>query len=68
MEDDLYDVFRDVYPSLIWIGSTDSLHAARELIKVSAAGPNERFIIYAVVSHERFYLRAEDCSAKAQKP
>ena len=64
MGDDLFDVFRDVYPSLIWIGSTDSLYAARELIRVNAVSPDERFIIYAVVSHERFYLRAEDCSAK----
>ena len=64
MEDDLFDVFRDARPSLVWIGSTDSLHAAHELIKVNAACPDERFIIYAVVSHERFYLRAEDCSPK----
>jgi hypothetical protein len=35
------------------------------LIKVNAACPDERFIIYAVVGHERFYLRAEDCSSKA---
>jgi len=64
MEDDLFEVFRDGYPSLTWIGSTDSLHAARELIRVNAASPDERFIIYAVVSHERLYLRASECSAK----
>jgi len=61
MEDDLFDVFRDDKPSLIWVGSTDSMNAAWELIKSKAVVPGERFIIYGVVTHNRFYLRAEDC-------
>ena len=57
MEDDLFDVFRDDKPSLIWVGSTDSMDAAWELIKSKAVVPGERFIIYGVVTHNRFYLR-----------
>ena len=61
MKDDLFDVFRREQPSLVWIGSTDSLQAAHELIRSKAIGPSEQFIIYGVVTHIRVYLRAEDC-------
>ena len=62
MEDDLFDVFRDEDPRLVWIGSVGSMEAARELIRSEAATAQEKFIIYGVVTHTRIHLRAEDCS------
>ena len=62
MEDDLFDVFRDEDPRLVWIGSVHSMEAARELIRSKAVAAQEKFVIYGVVTHTRVYLRAEDCS------
>jgi len=64
MEEDLFDVFRIERPSIVWIGSTDSVPAAHELIRSKAAGPKERFIIFNVVTHERVYLRADECARR----
>ena len=61
MKDDLFDVFRNDKPSLIWIGSAGSMKAAWELIKSKAVTPDEQFIVYGVVTHDRVYLRARDC-------
>jgi hypothetical protein len=36
------------------------MDTAWELIKSKAVVPGERFIIYGVVTHNRFYLRAEE--------
>jgi hypothetical protein len=66
VEDDLFDVFRNERPSLVWVGCADSMQAALELIRSKAAGPEEQFIVYGVVTHDKVYLRAGDCSSENQ--
>jgi hypothetical protein len=63
MEDDLFEVFRDEHPRphLAWVGNANSIEAARELIRSTAIGAREKFIVYNAITRTALYLRAEDC-------
>jgi hypothetical protein len=57
----LFHIFRD-NPNgrLEFIGSTQTLEASLELVKLTASKPTERFTIYNLRAHEITLLRADE--------
>ena len=47
-----FDVFRGKGGPLAFVGSTQSLELAQELVKMEASDAAEQFVIYNVFAHE----------------
>jgi len=61
----LLDVFRHKPDgSFVWIGCTDSMNKARELIESCAADASEEFLIYDAKTTETITLRADRSSMR----
>ena len=59
---DSLDVFRIKRDnSILWITGADSLHTAREIVKLHALHPSEEFLVLDNRTNEPILLRAEGC-------
>jgi hypothetical protein len=61
-----FEVYVHVKDDFVWIGSADSMLAARDLIRVRALASEEQFTIYSETTQETTTLRAAECQQPSQ--
>jgi len=61
-----FEVYVHVRDDFVWIGSADSMSAARDLIRVRALVSDEQFTIYSETTQETTTLRAAECQQPSQ--
>jgi len=66
LKEDRFEVFAHVDDDFVWIGSTDSMRAARDLIRARASASEEQFTIYSETTHETTTVRATECQSPSQ--
>jgi hypothetical protein len=66
LKEDRFEVFVHVDDDFVWIGSTDSMRAARDLIRVRVSASEEQFTIYSEMTHETTTVRATECRSPSQ--
>jgi len=66
LKKDRFEVFVHVDDDFVWVGSTDSMRAARDLIRARASASEEQFTIYGEMTHETTTVRATKCQSPLQ--
>jgi len=61
-----FEVYAHVNDDFVWVGSTDSMPAARGLIRARALASGEQFTIYSETTQETTILRAAECLSPSQ--
>ena len=61
-----FEIYVHVKDDFVWIGSTDSMPAARDLIRARALASGEQFTIYSETTQETTTLRATECLSPSQ--
>jgi len=61
LKEDRFEVFVHVEDDFVWIGCTESMRAARDLIRARASASNEQFTIYSEMTHETTTVRVTEC-------
>jgi hypothetical protein len=61
-----FEVYVHVKDDFVWIGSTDSMRAARDLILARALASEEQFTIYSEATQETTTVRAAECQSPSQ--
>ena len=65
----LFHIFRDrPNGKLEFVGSTQTLESARQLVRSKASGPAERFAIFNLSVHEITYLRGDEAVEETKAP
>jgi hypothetical protein len=62
---DRFEVFVRTADDFVWVGRTDSMRAARDLIRSRAITSEDQFTIFSETTHEITTVRAAECRSQS---